>query len=203
MPLFSNRHISPVTDNISLESLPSNLQVQSGHMPAYALAGQLLVSSYSGCTWSAWCSHQPPQPLSWLITTLHTTQQWECPLPPSSPSPSSFPSTSPSELKLLFSSPSQALSKHRRNRPDSFYLRHNSTIFLQAAEFCLPCTTIAYHPINEHPFHTQRAPKSTRDVYSVKVARSVYFLSHFCLVDCWFFDIFQLKSLCPHRELPK
>ena len=160
MPLFSNRHISPVTDNISLESLPSNLQVKSGHMPAYALAGQLLVSSYSGCTWSAWCSHQPPQPLSWLITTLHTTQQWECPLPPSSPSPSSFPSTSPSELKLLFSSPSQALSKHRRNRPDSFYPQRNSTIFLQAAEWNVvfrapplpitPSTNIHFTP-KEHP----------------------------------------------------
>ncbi len=37
MPIFSNGHISPVTDDISLESLPSNLQVQSGHMPAHAL----------------------------------------------------------------------------------------------------------------------------------------------------------------------
>ena len=68
MPIFSNGHSSPVTDDFSLESLPSNLQVQSGHTPAHALAGQL-VASNSGCATS---TMQPPTTTAVVMANCHT-----------------------------------------------------------------------------------------------------------------------------------
>jgi hypothetical protein len=156
-PIFSNGHISRVTDDISLELLPSNLQLQSGHMPAHALSGQLLASN-SGCASSA----MRPLPLPLSPAHRHTMRQWEFLPPPSSPSPSNFPSISPTDLKSPFSSPSRALSTRRRNHPDSFYGCRNSTIFQAATFGSRAPPLLASPPINQQPFHPQRPPESTR-----------------------------------------
>ena len=138
---------------ILAESLPSNLQLQSGHMPTSALVDQLLASD-SGCASSGM---QPP-PLPLWLAHCHTKRQWEFLLPPSSPSPSNFCSTSPTDLKSPFSSSSGALSTQRRYQPDSFYVCRNSTIF-QTAEFWLQCTTPP--SLSPHQPPTSPPPKTT------------------------------------------
>jgi hypothetical protein len=165
-------------------------------MPAHALVGQLLASN-SGCASSA----MQPLPLPLSPAHRHTSNNENFrhhPLPPSLAT-----SLQPPPLIWI----------HRSHRHHERY-QHIEGIS-QIPSRCAATAQsfrqlnfgsgapplLASPPINQQPFHPERPPKSMRHVYSMKVALSVSFLSHLCLVDCWYFDGFQLRSLCPHREL--